>query len=237
MAMAPREKFIEEMNLRIESAVERKGYEDDDGDRVPIMRAYEKAVEILQGHYGKQKSMFVKGHKFLTAKQASGESDRDYLQRVESLIKYAEVANNDDRTSKIKMKLAKVPEFDSCAHYQSGGRDRSYDSEGKFSPKSSPKSGRRYYGNTNDERDVYKYGARNREYSKDRDNRRYRDDSRDRDKGGDVGYDRQGSSRGLRGNRDSSYERYGSRDNSREKYRGRESPREGSAKLSRYRGE
>ncbi|XP_067939537.1 uncharacterized protein [Watersipora subatra] len=56
-----------------------------------------------------------------------------------------------------------------------------------------------------------------------------------RDKGGDVGYDRRGSSRRSGGSRDSSYERYGSRDISRERYRGRESPREMRDKSSRYR--
>ncbi|XP_067950229.1 pre-mRNA-splicing factor 38B-like [Watersipora subatra] len=56
-----------------------------------------------------------------------------------------------------------------------------------------------------------------------------------RDKGGDVGYDRRGSSRKSGGSRDSSYERYGSRDSSRERYRGRESRREMRDKLSRYR--
>ncbi|XP_067947409.1 serine/arginine-rich splicing factor 4-like [Watersipora subatra] len=50
-------------------------------------------------------------------------------------------------------------------------------------------------------------------------------------KGGDVGYDRRGSSRKSGGSRDNSYERYGSR----ERYRGRESPRETRDKLSRYR--
>ncbi|XP_067943273.1 DNA-binding protein HEXBP-like [Watersipora subatra] len=54
-----------------------------------------------------------------------------------------------------------------------------------------------------------------------------------RDKGGDVGYDRRGSSRRSGGSRDSSYERYGSRDISRGRYRGRESPRETRDKLSR----
>ncbi|XP_067933400.1 RNA-binding protein 25-like [Watersipora subatra] len=146
------ERFIEEMNLCIESAVGRRGYVNDkDGNRVPIMRG---AVEVLQDYYGKQESMFVKGHKFLTAKQALGESDREYLQRVESLSRYAEVANNNDRV---------------------------------------------------------------------------------RDKGGDVGYDRRGSSRRSGGSRDNSYERYGSSDSSRERYRGRESLREMRDKSSRYR--
>ncbi|XP_067940627.1 serine/threonine-protein kinase fray2-like [Watersipora subatra] len=66
------ERFIEEMNLCIESAVEKRGYvADEDGNRVPIMTG--------------------------TARQALGESDREYLQRVESLSRYAEVANNNDR--------------------------------------------------------------------------------------------------------------------------------------------
>ncbi|XP_067943451.1 probable ATP-dependent RNA helicase DDX46 [Watersipora subatra] len=58
---------------------------------------------------------------------------------------------------------------------------------------------------------------------------------RARDKGGDVGYDRRGSSRRSGGSRDNSYERYGSRDSSRERYRGRKSPREMRDKSSRYR--
>ena len=123
------ERFIEEMNLCIESAVERRGYEGEGGDRRPIMRGrgrlvpllraighsgrevlrgagfdvdgvnstYEGAVEVLQDYYGRQESMFVKGHKFLTARQTLGESDREFLQRVESLSRYAEVANNNDR--------------------------------------------------------------------------------------------------------------------------------------------
>ncbi|XP_067933110.1 serine/threonine-protein kinase fray2-like [Watersipora subatra] len=52
---------------------------------------------------------------------------------------------------------------------------------------------------------------------------------------GDVGYDRQGSSRRSGGSRDNSYERYGIRDSSGEMYRGRESPHEMRDKLSRYR--
>ena len=123
------ERFIEEMNLCIESAVERRGYEGEGENRRPIMRGrarlvpllraighsgrevlrgagfnvdgvnstYEGAVEVLQGYYGRQESMFVKGHKFLTARQTLGESDREFLQRVESLSRYAEVTNDNDR--------------------------------------------------------------------------------------------------------------------------------------------
>ena len=122
------ERFIEEMNLCIESAVEVRGYEGEGGNRRLIMRnraklrpllraighigevlrgagfdvdgansAYEEAVEILQEYYGKQESMYVKEHKFLTARQALGESDREFLLRVESLSRYTEVANNADR--------------------------------------------------------------------------------------------------------------------------------------------
>ena len=43
---------------------------------------YEEAVDILQEYYGRQKSIFVKGHKFLTARQALDESDREFLLRV-----------------------------------------------------------------------------------------------------------------------------------------------------------
>ncbi|XP_067934012.1 uncharacterized protein [Watersipora subatra] len=296
---------------------------------------------FLQGNYGRQESMFVKGHKFLTARQALGESDREYLQRVESLSRYAEVANNNDRVrfafivavnglrdrevsrdlmkntnltwellhealrahemannsdrflrtegrsidlkSEVKREVAKVSEFDSRAQYRSNDRVRSYDSDGRSSRRGSPRSSRRYYGS--EEHDTSRYGTRGREYNKDRDSRKNRDNSRERhvssyransregsedrvcynckrsghemrscpsikcfscgrrghvsrhcrNKGGDVGYDKGGSSRRSGGSRDNSYERYGSRDSSRERYRGRESPREMRDKLSRYR--
>ena len=105
------DRFIEEINSCIESTAERRGYEDGDSDRVPIMigkarllpllraighngkevlrgagfdvdganSTYEEPVVILQEYYGRQESVFVKGHNFLTTKQALGESDREYL--------------------------------------------------------------------------------------------------------------------------------------------------------------
>ncbi|XP_067949666.1 serine/threonine-protein kinase fray2-like [Watersipora subatra] len=154
------------------------------------------------------------------------------------------MANNSDRflrnegrstdlKSEVKREVAKVSEFDSRAQYRSNDRDRSYDSVGRSSPRGSPRSRRGYYGS--EEHDTSRYGTRGREYNKDSGSRKYRDNSRERDKGGDVGYNRRGSSRRPGGSRDNSYERYGIRDSSRERYRGRESPREIRDKFSRYR--
>ncbi|XP_067933484.1 uncharacterized protein DDB_G0287625-like [Watersipora subatra] len=260
------ERFIEEMNLCIESAVERRGYKGEGGNRRLIMRGraklrpllraighsgrevlrgagfnvdginstYEGAVEVLQDYYDRQESMFVKGHKFLTARQALGESDREYLQRVESLSRYAEVTNNNDRVrfalivavnglrdrevsrdlmknanltwvmlnealrareianhsdrfvradsrgcdlkSEIKKKVGRVSECDSRAQYRSNGKDGSYDSVGRPSPRGNPRSSRRYYGS--EEHDTSEYGTRGWEYNKD--SRKYRDNSRER---------------------------------------------------------
>ncbi|XP_067944885.1 uncharacterized protein [Watersipora subatra] len=117
--------------------------------------------------------------------------------------------------------------------YEGEGDNRRPIMRGRSSPRGSPRSSRGYYGS--EEHDTSRYGTRGREYNKDSGSRKYRDNSRERDKGGDVGYDRRGSSRRSGGSRDNSYEQYGSRDSSRERYRGRESPREMRDKSSRYR--
>ncbi|XP_067933199.1 uncharacterized protein [Watersipora subatra] len=163
------------------------------------------------------------------------------------------------------MEVAKVSEFDSRAQYWSNGRDRSYDSAGRSSPRSSPRSGRKYYGNSSEERDTSRYGTQGRECNKDSGSRKYRNNSKERyvsryrencrESSRDrVCYNCRGSghemrscpsikcfSCGRRGHVSRYYGdkgrevRYGSRDSCRERYWGRESPHDVRDKWNRPR--
>ncbi|XP_067947395.1 uncharacterized protein [Watersipora subatra] len=157
------ERFIEEMNLCIESAVERRGYvNDEDGNRVPIMRGRARLVPLLRaiGHSGREEA--------LRAREMANSFDR-FLRNE---------GRSTELKSEIKREVAKVSEFDSRAQYRSNDRDRSYDSAGRSSPRGSPRSSREYY--ECEEQGTSRYETRGREYNKDSDSRKYRDNSRER---------------------------------------------------------
>ncbi|XP_067944904.1 transcription termination factor Rho-like [Watersipora subatra] len=120
------ERFIEEMNLCIESAVERRGYEGEGGDRRPIMRGRGRLVPLLRaiGHSGREEA--------LRAREMANSSDR--FLRGEG--------RSTDLKSEVKREVAKVSEFDSRVQYRSKDRDRSHDSADKSSPRGSPRSSR-----------------------------------------------------------------------------------------------
>ncbi len=50
----------------------------------------DRALELLDEHFNRQESVFVKTQKFVTVKQLASEDERDYLHRVERLSRYCE---------------------------------------------------------------------------------------------------------------------------------------------------
>ena len=109
---------------------------------------------------------------------------------LKEALKARETANNADRflkadsrgsdlKSEIKKEVARVSECDSHVLYWSGG-DRGYVLGNSYYTRSSPRSGKKYYRDSSNERDVSRYGARSREYNNDRDSRKYRDNSREK---------------------------------------------------------
>ncbi|XP_067939706.1 serine/threonine-protein kinase fray2-like [Watersipora subatra] len=233
------------MNLCIESAVERRGYvNDEDGNGILIMRGRARLVPLLRaiGHRGRE---ILRGAGFNvdgvnSTYEGAVEVLQDYYGRQEMVVN----GLRDREVSRDLMKNANVTwellhealraremanHSDRFVRADSRSTDLKSEVKREVAKVSEFDSRVQYRSNDRDRR----YGTRGREYNKDSGSRKYRDNSRERDKG-DVGYDRRGSSRRSGGSRDSSYERYGSRDISRERYRGRESPREMRDKSSRY---
>ena len=57
---------------------------------------YEGAMAILQAHFGVQETMFVRGQRFLTASQTLGESNWEFMKRVEKLSRKANIHLNNE---------------------------------------------------------------------------------------------------------------------------------------------
>ena len=61
---------------------------------------YQQAWDLLDNHYEREDSIYMRTQKFVTVSQLSGEEERDYLLRVERLSRAVELVTSNDQTIK-----------------------------------------------------------------------------------------------------------------------------------------
>lgn len=67
---------------------------------------FDASVTSLRTHYGREESIYVRTMKFVTANQTCGESDRDYLLRIERLSRTVEMGTDDTVRQRFALVLA-----------------------------------------------------------------------------------------------------------------------------------
>ena len=67
---------------------------------------YKKALNLLDDHYGRKESIFVKTQKFCFARQTAGEDEQRYFVRVERLSRDADLGTTDKARRRLCLVLA-----------------------------------------------------------------------------------------------------------------------------------